>query len=65
MSLLSSVVGFVGCDGGDRYSVMCSRSGFCKTVSGLGAIERIVSAWNVASFVAFGVMREEVEGAGR
>ncbi len=63
MSSKSSAVGFVGCDGGGRHSVMSSRSGFFYIVSRLGARERIVTAWNVASFVAFGVVVKEVEGA--
>ncbi len=64
MSFRSSVVGFVGCYGGGRHVVICSRNGFCKIVSRSGARERIVTAWDVVSFVAFGVVGKEVEGAG-
>ncbi len=64
MSPKPSVAGFVGCDGDGRHSVMCSRSGFCKTVSMLGARERIVTAWDVTDVVMSGVVEEEIEMAG-
>jgi hypothetical protein len=45
-----------------RLSMMSLRSGLCNIVSRVGARERIVTIWAVASLVEVVVVRREVGG---
>ena len=49
---------------GGRQSVISFRSGLCNIVSSVGARERIVTIWIVASLVEEGVVIEEAWGWG-
>jgi hypothetical protein len=43
---------------------MSVRSGLCSVVSKVGARERIVTRWDIASLVEVGVVRGEAGGRG-